>query len=147
MHKSRILIVDDDLGVLKSVRANLEARDCKTLSAMDGAEALQVIERELPDLIILDITMPKMDGFEVCRRIREWSQIPIIMLTGVSGVLQELEEHQEETFEKPYDSLRHALKDKIKEMREVGQVKPEMFVDKPVEPESFIAKVRQLIGS
>jgi two-component system KDP operon response regulator KdpE len=82
MRKSRILIVDDDLGVLKSVRANLQARGCETLAAMDGAEALQVIERELPDLIILDIMMPKMDGFEVCRRIREWSQIPIIMLSA-----------------------------------------------------------------
>ena len=82
MRKSRILIVDDDLGVLKSVRANLQARDCETFTAMDGAEALQVIEKELPDLIILDIMMPKMDGFEVCRRIREWSQIPIIMLSA-----------------------------------------------------------------
>ncbi len=82
MHKSRILIVDDDLGVLKSVRANLQARGCETLTAMDGAEALQVIEKELPDLIILDIMMPKMDGFEVCRRVREWSQTPIIMLSA-----------------------------------------------------------------
>jgi len=82
MRKPRILIVDDDLGVLKSVRANLQARDCETLIAMDGTEALQVIEKELPDLIILDIMMPKMDGFEVCRRIREWSQIPIIMLSA-----------------------------------------------------------------
>jgi len=82
MRKSRILIVDNDPGVLKSVRANLQARDSETLIAMDGTEALEVIENELPDLIILDIMTPKMDGFEVCRRIREWSQIPIIMFSA-----------------------------------------------------------------
>lgn len=82
MRKSRILIVDDDPGVLKSVRANLQSRDCETLTAMDGSEALQVIEKELPDLIILDIIMPELDGFEVCRRVREWSKIPIIMLSA-----------------------------------------------------------------
>ncbi len=82
MRKSRILIVDDDIGVVKSVRANLQAIDYETLVAMDGTEALQVIEKELPDLIILDIMMPKPDGFEVCRQVREWSQIPIIMLSA-----------------------------------------------------------------
>lgn len=82
MRKSRILIVDDDIGVLKSVRANLQAKDCETLTAVDGTEALQIIEREFPDLIILDIMMPGMDGFEVCRQVREWSQIPIIMLSA-----------------------------------------------------------------
>ncbi len=82
MRKTRILIVDDDIGVLKSVRANLQAKDCETLTAMDGNEALQVIEREFPDLIILDIMMPGIDGFEVCRQVREWSKIPIIMLSA-----------------------------------------------------------------
>ena len=82
MRKPRILIVDDDLGIVKSIQANLQAIDCKTLAAMDGTEALRVIEQELPDLIILDIMMPKMDGFEVCRQVREWSKIPIIMLSA-----------------------------------------------------------------
>ncbi len=84
MRKSRILIVDDDIGVLKSVRANLQARDCETLTAMDGVEALQAIGREMPDLVILDLTMPKMDGLEVCRQVREWSRVPIIMLSARS---------------------------------------------------------------
>ncbi len=82
MHKSRILIVDDDIGVVKSVRANLQAREWDTLVAMDGEEALDVIGREQPDLVILDITMPRMDGFEVCRQVREWSRVPIIMLSA-----------------------------------------------------------------
>ena len=82
MNRPRILIVDDDLAIIKFLRANLEASDYKTLTAMDGVEALQVIEMELPDLVILDIMMPGVDGFEVCRRLREWSQIPIIMLSA-----------------------------------------------------------------
>ncbi|MBI4186015.1 MAG: response regulator transcription factor [Chloroflexi bacterium] len=82
MHRKRILIADDDPAIVKFVRANLKAEGCETLVAMDGAEAIQVIERELPDLIILDITMPKADGFEVCRWLREWSQTPIIMLSA-----------------------------------------------------------------
>jgi len=77
----RILIVDDEAVIIKFVRANLEAEGWQTLTAMDGAEALQTIERELPDLVILDIMMPNIDGLEVLRRLREWSQIPVIMLS------------------------------------------------------------------
>ncbi len=82
MTKTRILVVDDELSIIKFLRANLEANDYEVLAAMDGAEALQTFEIELPDLVILDIMMPKMDGFEVCRRIREWSQVPIMMLSA-----------------------------------------------------------------
>jgi len=82
MHHPHVLIVDDDLSIIKFLRANLEANNYKTLTAMDGAEALQAIERELPDLVILDIMMPRVDGFEVCQQLREWSQIPIIMLSA-----------------------------------------------------------------
>ena len=84
MHRLRILVVDDELAIIKLLRANLQADGYEVLAAMDGAEALQIVERESPDLIILDIMMPKMDGFEVCRRLREWSQIPIIMLSARS---------------------------------------------------------------
>jgi len=82
VYRPRVLIVDDDPAIIKFVRANLEAEDYRTFLAMDGAEALLVIEKELPDLVILDIMMPRMDGFEVCRQLREWSQIPIIMLSA-----------------------------------------------------------------
>ena len=82
MIKTRILVVDDELSLIKFLRANLEAKGYEVLAAVDGAEALQTFEMELPDLVILDIMMPKVDGFEVCRRLREWSQIPIIMLSA-----------------------------------------------------------------
>jgi len=82
MNKTCILVVDDELSIIKFLRANLEAKGYEVLTAMDGTEALQTVEMELPDLVILDIMMPKMDGFEVCRRLREWSQTPIIMLSA-----------------------------------------------------------------
>jgi two-component system KDP operon response regulator KdpE len=82
MHRLRILIVDDELAIIKFVRANLEADGFETLAAIDGVEALDTVEKELPDLLVLDIMMPKMDGFEVCRQLREWSQMPIIMLSA-----------------------------------------------------------------
>ncbi|MBN2238718.1 MAG: response regulator transcription factor [Dehalococcoidales bacterium] len=82
MQKSRILVVDDDIGIIKSVRANLQANGCEVLTAMDGQEAITTIEREMPDLVILDITMPRMDGIQVCSEVRQWSQVPIIMLSA-----------------------------------------------------------------
>ena len=82
MHRPRILIVDDDPVIIKFIRANLKAGDYETLAAMDGSEAIQTVERELPDLVLMDIMMPKVDGFEACRRLREWSQIPVIMLSA-----------------------------------------------------------------
>ena len=83
MSRCRILIVDDDPGIITLLREECGDRDYEPLLAMDGAEALRVIQRELPNLVILDIMMPKMNGFEVCRWLREWSQIPIIMLSAL----------------------------------------------------------------
>jgi len=82
MKKTRILIVDDELSILKYLHANLEAEGYEVLMAMNGVQALQMLEAELPDLVVLDIMMPEMDGLEVCRRLREWSQIPVIMLSA-----------------------------------------------------------------
>jgi DNA-binding response OmpR family regulator len=82
MPKQRIVIVDDDPAIVKFVRANLEANNYATAVAINGNEALKAVELEQPDLVLLDIMMPEMDGFEVCRRLREWSIVPIIMLTA-----------------------------------------------------------------
>jgi len=82
MIKTRILVVDDEISIIKFLRANLQATGYEVLAATDGEEALQTFERELPNLVILDIMMPRMNGFEVCSRLREWSQIPVIMLSA-----------------------------------------------------------------
>lgn len=82
IHRPRILVVDDEPGIIRALQASLEANGFETLAATDGSEALEAIDKELPDLLILDIIMPKMDGFEVCRRVRQLSEIPIIMLSA-----------------------------------------------------------------
>ena len=82
MKKLRILVVDDEVSVIKFVRAALTARDYDVITEMNGVAALQTFEREMPDLVILDINMPSLDGFEVCRRLREWSEVPVIMLSA-----------------------------------------------------------------
>jgi two-component system, OmpR family, KDP operon response regulator KdpE len=81
--KTRILVVDDEVSITKFVRAALIARGYEVVIAMNGSIALQTFERELPDLILLDINMPLLNGFEVCRRLREWTQVPIIMLSAI----------------------------------------------------------------
>jgi two-component system KDP operon response regulator KdpE len=82
MNRDRILIVDDDLTVLKFLQAAFKDTEYGTLTATNGLQAIETVEKEMPDLVILDIAMPKMDGLQVCRRLREWSQIPIIMLSA-----------------------------------------------------------------
>jgi DNA-binding response OmpR family regulator len=82
MKKKRILIADDELSIIKFLRAVLKENGYEVLVAMDGDEAIQTIESELPDLVILDIMMPNTNGIEVCRQTRQWSQIPIIMLSA-----------------------------------------------------------------
>ena len=83
--KATILAVEDEPRVLKLLKANLESSGYAVLTAADGEEALQTMERELPDLVLLDLMLPKMDGYAVCRRIREFSSVPIIMLTARSA--------------------------------------------------------------
>ncbi len=90
MVKKRILVVDDEIGIIKFLRARLVAQGYDVFTAMDGNDAIQAVEMEMPDLIILDIKMPKMDGFEVCSRIREWSQIPVIMLSARSDEMDKV---------------------------------------------------------
>lgn len=84
MRSPRILVVDDDPLITKFLGASLKAQGWDVLIAMSGAEALDTVETELPDLVILDIMMPKLDGFDVCLRLRQWSEIPIIMLSAKS---------------------------------------------------------------
>jgi len=76
-----ILVVDDEPHIIEAVSMNLEMEDCQVHGAANGYEALEKLTQELPDLIILDGMMPKMDGFETLARIREISTVPVIMLT------------------------------------------------------------------
>jgi len=78
----KILIVEDDRNLLDTLKYNLRKEGYEVISAVDGAEALDVARRQKPDLIILDIMLPKLSGFEVCRILRKEMIVPILMLTA-----------------------------------------------------------------
>jgi CheY-like chemotaxis protein len=82
-----VLVVDDDEPSLELLQAYLEDVDCETVSAGDGPDALEIIAKSAPDLILLDVMMPKMSGFEVCKRIKKdpkTGDIPVIMVTALN---------------------------------------------------------------
>jgi DNA-binding response OmpR family regulator len=80
--KSTVLVVDDDIRMLRMMKRMLELEGFQAVIADSGDMALKLFERDVPDLVLLDIMMPDMDGYTVCRRIREFCQVPIIMVTA-----------------------------------------------------------------
>jgi DNA-binding response OmpR family regulator len=82
MSKGDILIVDDEPNIIRLIQMYLEREGYGTLSARTGGEALEIMSRQNPALVILDIMLPDVDGWEVCREIRRTSDVPIIMLTA-----------------------------------------------------------------
>jgi two-component system, OmpR family, KDP operon response regulator KdpE len=79
---TRVLIVDDEPQILRALRINLQARQYEVHLAADGAEALHAAASVRPDLVILDLGLPDLDGVEVIRRLREWTPVPIVVLSG-----------------------------------------------------------------
>ena len=82
MRKHLILVVDDEPPIVRLVKAKLRVDGYEVLTATRGEEALTVLRQETPDLVVLDVMMPDMDGFETLRRIRQHSQVPVVMLTA-----------------------------------------------------------------
>src|SRR6266567_4174433 len=81
----KVLVVDDEAVLVETIAYNLEQAGYEVITAADGASALQAAQRETPDLVILDIMLPEMDGLEVCRQLRRESNTtttPIVMLTA-----------------------------------------------------------------
>ena len=78
----RVLVVDDEKLIVKGIRFSLEQDGMNVDCAYDGEEALKLAKENAYDLILLDIMLPKHDGFEVCQQIREFSDVPIVMLTA-----------------------------------------------------------------
>lgn len=145
----KVLVVDDDVNTVKFLSAALEENGYEAVGAYNGKEGLEKIESEKPDLVILDVMMPKKTGFVLFKQLRrsdEHRDLPVIMLTGVADVLQDLDAESEETEGRPYDALREAMRKAIKEMKEEGLVKPNVFIDKPIDPELVVSKVKELIG-
>ena len=93
MSKRKILVVDDSALVAEAVKAKLEANNYDVQLAYSGEEALDKVHKEVPDMMILDVYMPGIDGFEVCRRLREkneTSALPIVMLSSRGNIKEKL---------------------------------------------------------
>ncbi|MFA4992483.1 MAG: response regulator [Candidatus Omnitrophota bacterium] len=121
MDKARVLIVDDEPGIIEMLTMRLEACDYQVISASDGQEGLDKARTEKPDLIILDLMLPKIDGYKVCRMLKfdeRHKQIPIILFTA------------------------RAQESDIKLGEEVGA---DAYITKPFEPDILLAKVDQLL--
>ena len=80
--KTTLVAADDDPQLLRLMSRNLQLEGFDVLAASDGQQALELIENHAPDLVLLDVMMPKMDGFTVCSRVREFSAVPIIIVTA-----------------------------------------------------------------
>jgi len=90
MDKKKILVIDDDPGLVKVIAARLEASGYGTVTANDGVQGMEKAKNEKPDLILLDIKMPNMDGHTMLRNLKKYGEgtkpIPVIMLTGYDGL-------------------------------------------------------------
>ncbi len=80
--KTTILTADDDPQLLRLVTRNLQLEGYEVIAVSDGQQALEQVEQRSPDLVLLDVMMPKMDGFTVCQRVREFSAVPVIIVTA-----------------------------------------------------------------
>jgi two-component system, OmpR family, response regulator MtrA len=103
---ARILVVDDDVALAEMISIVLRGEGFIPLQAFDGAQALATLEETQPDLILLDVMLPGLDGIEVCRTIRETSGVPIIMLTAkgdTTDVVQGLESGADDYVVKPFN--------------------------------------------
>ena len=86
----KILVVDDEALLVKGIRFNLQNEGYEVITGSDGLEAVQKVKEEQPDLVVLDVMMPNMDGMTACGKIREFSDIPIILLTAKTDDMDKL---------------------------------------------------------
>ena len=124
----KILVVDDDPDILEAISMILESQGYKVVTARDGVEGLANLKAEKPDLLVLDLLMPKMDGFAVCKELQDprWAKykdIPILILTSV----------REEASRRRYE-LETGL-----------ELDVDDYVEKPVSPDTLLERVGRLI--
>lgn len=122
MDKKRLLLVDDEKDLVETVKFRLEANNYEVLTAYDGSEGLDKAKKEKPDLIILDLMLPKMDGYKVCGLLKadvRYNKIPVIMFTA------------------------RAQETDMAMGKEVGA---DTYITKPFEPQVLLAKIKALLG-
>lgn len=131
----KVLVVDDEKLIVKGIRFSLEQDGMEVDCAYDGEEALRMAQENTYDMVLLDIMLPKMDGFEVCQAIREFSDMPIVMLTAKGDDMDKilgLEYGADDYITKPFNILE--VKARIKAiMRRTGSKKEETKSDSVLE--------------
>ena len=131
----KVLVVDDERLIVKGIKFSLVQDDMEVDCAYDGEEALEMAKKTEYDIVLLDVMLPKMDGFEVCQRIREFSNMPIIMLTAKGDDMDKilgLEYGADDYITKPFNILE--VKARIKAiMRRTAPVKPKTVNESVVE--------------
>lgn len=106
MKKGRVLIVDDEVKIIHLVKMYLEKNDYEAIGVENGTAAIQAIEREKFDIIVLDIMLPDMPGYEVCKRVRRYNDIPVIFLSSLQEaelIVKGLEYGGDDYITKPFD--------------------------------------------
>ena len=104
----KVLVVDDEKLLVKGIKFNLENDGYEVLTGADGVEAVEIAAKETVDLVVLDLMMPRMDGLEACQKIREFSDVPIIMLTAKADDMDKLlgfEHGADDYLTKPFNIL------------------------------------------
>ena len=105
---ARVLVVDDEKLIVKGIRFSLEQDGFEVDCAYDGEEAIELAKKTEYDIVLLDVMLPKHDGFEVCQAIREFSDMPVIMLTAKGGDMDKilgLEYGADDYISKPFNIL------------------------------------------
>ena len=130
----RILVVDDEKLIVKGIRFSLEQDGMEVDCAYDGEEALTMIREKEYDIVLLDVMLPKMTGFEVCQQVREFSSVPIVMLTAKGDDMDKilgLEYGADDYITKPFNILE--VKARIKAiMRRTKKKEPEKAPDRVI---------------
>ena len=119
---SKVLIVDDEMYILNILDFSLDSEGFKVITAANGEDALTKANAELPDLVILDIMMPKLDGFEVCRALKakpDTKHIPVILLSA---------------------------KDRDADKQKGKEVGADLYLTKPFSPSKLVSEVQQILG-
>jgi DNA-binding response OmpR family regulator len=150
MGKSRVLVVDDNLGNIHIIETILRKAEYQVVTATSGAEALEIAEQFLPDMILLDIIMPEMDGFETCKKLKELNstrEIPVIFLTAekdAKSIIRGLELGAVDYLTKPFISAEFRIR--IKTHLELRQSK-EIITQKNIELKELLHKLKTTVDT
>ncbi len=126
---AKLLVIDDDPDIRDVLSVFLQGEGFEVITAVDGSEGLELIRAETPDLIVLDLMMPRVDGFGVCNTLRDprwarWSKIPIVVLTSV----------REEASRRRY------------ELETGMRMDVDDYVEKPLDPDVLLERVRNILA-